>query len=102
LANVAPQLNRSTNLPLATLRRVSTPWPQSNTSNCSVAPAVVPVTVRTSPSASDPAVTYRPVPTSRSAIRSTASVPVTRPPSRCVIPSSGVTWYGIAPEYQSV
>jgi len=49
------------------------------------------------------AVTYLPVATSLSAIRSTPSVPVTtaREPSRSLIPCNGVTLYGRVPLYQS-
>jgi hypothetical protein len=87
---------------LATLRNVSTPWPQSNTSNCSAGPALAALATSGAPSGAELAVMYPP-PTARNAIRSTASLLATfAPPSRSVMPSNGVTWYGIRPEYQSV
>src|SRR5690606_13738042 len=95
------QLARLTYLPLATLRSVTMPWPQSNTSNCSVSPIVVALSLRSAPSGPLPAVMYLPVARSLNATRSTPSEEVTEA-ARSRMPSSGVTWYVGLPEYQSV
>src|SRR5207248_4177336 len=79
-------------LALATERRVTVPWPQSNTSNCWALPAVAPLAVSVAPAPVAP-VRYLPVALSCSAIRSAPSLELTvpLPPSRCVTPCNGVT-----------
>lgn len=88
-------------LPLPALRSVETPLTQSVTSHSEAGVGTVSVRAALSSGPVPVAVTYLPDSTCLSAIRSRPSLVVTSA-TRSLIPSSGVTWYGILPAYQSL